>query len=201
VSTYSALQSRSADYLDRTDLSSQIQQQIKQAIRHYRGHRLAFNETRSTLTATTSQEYVSPPSDLIAIDRLYITRSSYNELLIPLPVNEIIEGRRTSNATPTAYCLYGDRIELDCPASTTFSMPIYYLKELTELSANSDTNGWTTEGEDLIVFRAEKILYARVVKYSKRAGECGILEREAYNSLRLASNRRVSQGQAVPCYP
>lgn len=199
MSSYSALQSRIADDLDRTDLSSQIQQQIKQAIRHYKGQRLGFNETSTTLTATVSQNYVTAPTDLVEVDGLYITRSNYNELLLRRPLDEIIEGRRTSDATPTAYCLYAGKFELDCPSVSAYSMPLYYVKELTELSASDDSNGWTTDGEDLIVFRAEKILYARVIKDAKKAGECAQLEREAFNALRTTRNGHVSTGQARPC--
>lgn len=196
MSTYSALQSRIADDLDRTDLSSQIQQQIKQAIRHYKGHRFGFNETSTTLTATVSQNYVTAPTNLVAVDGLYLTRGSYNELLTPRPLNDIIEGRRTSNATPTSYALYAGKFELDCPSVSAYSMPLYYVYELTELSANSDTNGWTEDGEDLIVFHAEKILYARIIKDAKKASECAQLERDAYTSLRAMHNRKVSIGQA-----
>ena len=200
MSTYSALQSRIADDLDRTDLSSQIQQQIKQAIRHYKGQRLGFNETSTTLTATVSQNYVTAPTDLVEVDGLYITRNSYNELLLRRPLDEIIEGRRTSDATPTAYCLYAGKFELDCPSVSAYSMPLYYVKELTELSDGADSNGWTTDGEDLIVFHAEKKLYANVIKDQAKAAVAASQEREALTALRSLSMARTSRGYTKAHY-
>lgn len=200
MATYGEIQDRIADDLKRTDLDSQIRQEIKSAIKAYRGHRLMFNETRDTLTGTTSQNYLTPPTDLIAIDDLYLTSNSHNIRMVPMSLNDIVEGRRTSNAQPTAYCLYGNRIELDTPCASAYSFPIYYVYELAELSDDSEENGWTTDAEELIVNRAEKILFARILKDRSKAADCAQLEREAYTMLRAASNRRAASGQAKACY-
>jgi hypothetical protein len=41
---------------------------------------------------------------------------------------------------------------------------LYFVKEFDELSGDSDTNAWITDGEDLIVNRAKIMLYEGNIK-------------------------------------
>src|SRR5690242_8774481 len=113
MSTYGDLQSRIADDLNRTDLTSQIQQNILLAIQHYKKERFWFNETNATATATTSSAQVAAPSDILAIDKLYIVISGKNVQLMPRDLNSIIEYRPITNGRPRAFCYYRDQFELD----------------------------------------------------------------------------------------
>jgi hypothetical protein len=200
VSTYTQLQSRIADDLNRTDLTSQIQQNILLAIQYYKGERFWFNETTTTLTATVGQAYVTAPTDILRIDALYITVSSRNVPLQQLGLDEIIAFRPSSNSRPRAYCYYQNRFELDAPADSAYSMPLYYVEELAALSAAGDTNGWTTDGEDLIVFCAEKKLYANVIKDQEKAATAAAQEREALTALRSLSRARTTTGYTKAYY-
>lgn len=200
MSTYAQITSRIADDLNRSDLTSQIAQQVLLAITAYEHERFWFNETSTTLTATVGQAYVSYPSDLLRVDHLYITISNRNIELIPKDINTIIEFRPTTNGRPRSYALYQNRIEFDRPPNSAYSHPLYYVKQLTTLSADSDTNGWTTEGEDLIVARAEKILYATVLKDQEKATIAQSLERQALTALRERSIGKVGLGYAKAHY-
>ncbi len=200
MSTYTQLQSRIADDLNRTDLSSQIQQQILLAVQHYKSERLWFNETSTTLTATVGQGYVSAPSDLLAIDRFYITVSGKNIELLPEDLNSVVEFRPTTNGRPRSFCFYQNRFELDRLADTAYSMPLYYVKELTALATGSDSNGWTTDGEDLIVFHAEKMLYANVIKDFEKATAAAVLAKDALTQLRSRGSARTSSGYTKAYY-
>lgn len=200
MSTYTQLQSRIADDLNRTDLTSQIQQQILLAIQHYKQERTWFNETSTTLTATVGQGYITAPSDILIIDHLYITISSRNIELEQVSLNDVIEYRPTSNARPRCFAYHQNRFELDALSDSAYSLPLYYVKELTALSAGSDTNGWTTDGEDLIVFRAEKMLYANVIKDFEKAQAAALLEKDALTMLRGMRNARTSRGYTAAHY-
>ncbi len=189
-----------ADDLNRTDLTSQIQQQILLAIEHYKSERFWFNETTTTLTATVSQSYITAPTDIISIDDFYITISTRNIRMYPTNLNRIIEFRATTNGRPLAYCYYQNRFELDRPSDSAYSMPLYYIKQLAALSSGSDTNGWTTDGEDLIVFRAEKMLYANVIKSTDKAQVAGAMEKEALTAMRQLAWPRATTGYTTPHY-
>lgn len=200
MSTYTQLQSRIADDLNRSDLSSQIQQQILLAITHYKSERTHFNESNSTLVSVIGQSYVSAPSDIVRIDHLYLTLSNRNIELVPQDLSAVIEYRPTSNGCPRSFCYFQNRFELDRPADRVYSLPLYYVKELTALAAGSDTNGWTTDGEDLIVFRAEKMLYANVIKDAEKAQTAAAMEVAALSELRSLAKARTSTGYTKAYY-
>lgn len=200
MSTYTQLQSRIADDLNRTDLTSQIQQQILLAIEAYKNERFWFNETSTTLTASVGSAQVAAPSDLLRIDRLYITISNRNIELIAKDINQVIEFRPSTNGRPRAFAYFGNQFELDRKADLAYSMPLYYVKQLTALSAGSDTNGWTTDGEDVIVFRAEKMLYANVIKDGEKAATAQMMESDALTRLRSLGRARITTGYTKAYY-
>lgn len=200
MSTYAQLQSRISDDLNRTDLTTQIQQQILLAITNYKNERMAFNETSATLTAVVGQAYITAPTDLLEIDDLYLTISSRNIPMVQRSLDDVIRFRPASNGRPLWFAYYQDRFEFARPFDTAYSLPLYYLKALTVLSSGSDTNGWTTDGEDLIVWRAEKILYGTVIKDTDKANLCAQLETTALTQLRDRRNKKTMTGYTVGHY-
>lgn len=188
---YSDLQTLIADDLDRDDLTDQIRREIRRAISHYSSFRFGFNETTRVVTTTTGQAYVTASlSDVISLDNLYITIGSRDVRMTECPIEEILDERPTSNGTPYEYAWYANRLELDVPASGTFSLTALIHYELPELSNDTDQNGWTNEGQDLIRHRAEKILYKNVLKDSEKAVGSAALEKDSFNSLKAKNNRR-----------
>lgn len=198
MSTFTQVQARIADDINRTDLTSQIQQQIKLAIKHYRTFPFWFNETRSTLTASNSASFLTVPSDFLDTVELGIKVGGYTTEMVSKPLVDIVQYRPTSGGQPTAYCYFGDRLELDREVNQQYEFPLWYIKELTELSAGGDENEWLKSGEDLIVYRAEKMLYSRVLKKSVEAQECAALEREAKVALLRFRDQKIGTGHAKP---
>jgi hypothetical protein len=200
MSTYSDLQSRIADDLNRTDLTSQIQQNILLAIQQYKNERFWFNETSATATTTTSSAQVGAPSDILSIDHLYIVISGVNIELMQRDLGDVIEYRPTTNGRPRAFSYYRNQFELDRLADQAYTLKLYYLKELTALSAGTDSNGWTTDGEDLIVFHAEKKLYANVIKDQAKAAVAAVQERDALTAMRTLARARTTTGYTKAHY-
>ncbi len=198
MSTYGDLQDRIADDLNRTDLSDQIRDQVKLAIVHYGRFPFWFNEARSTLTASNSTTFLTVPSDYLDVVELYINISNYPVRMIQKPLDEVIGYRPTNGSTPYAYCYFADRFELECPVNTQYTFPIWYIKELATLSATSDSSLWTSQGEDLIVARAEKVLYRDVLKDTSKFALAKDAEREAKTSLLRFRDQKVGTGYAKP---
>lgn len=198
MSTYTEVQSRVADDLNRTDLTSQIQQQILLAIKHYRTFPMWFNEARTTLTASSSASFLTVPSDYLDTVELAIKVGGYPVPMRSKPLIDIVSYRPTSGSQPGAYCYFGDRFELDYEVDQQYEFPLWYIKELTELSAGGDENEWLKSGEDLIVYRAEKMLYASVLKDKSQAKIAADLEREARTALLRFRDQKTGTGQAVP---
>lgn len=193
MSNYGDLQDLIADDINRTDLTDQIRNEIKRAISHYSMYRFGFNETARIVLTTASQAYVSASlSDVIALDDLFITIGSRDVRMTPRPLSEVVECRPTSNGTPFDYAWHQNRIELEIPASDAFSLTAYIHYELPELSDDTDQDGWTSQGQDLIRARAEKILYANVLKDKEKAATAAALEKESLSALRTKNNRKLS---------
>lgn len=200
MSTYAQLQSRIADDLIRTDLTSQIQQNILLAIQFYKNERFWFNETNATALATISSAQVAAPTDILRIDHLYIVISGKNIELMPNDLNAIVEFRPTTNGRPRAYCYYRNQFELDVKSDQAYTLNLYYQKELTALSAAGDTNGWTIDGEDLIVYHAEKSLYANVIKDLAKAALAEEQEKAALTAMRSMAIARTTTGYTKAYY-
>lgn len=199
MSTYGDLQDRIADDLNRTDLSDQVRDQLKLAIVHYGRIPFWFNEARSTLTASNSASFLTVPSDYLDMVELYINLSSSDPVrMIPASLDEVVGSRRSGGSTPFKYCYFGDRFELDCEVNTQYTFPLWYIKELTTLSATSDSSLWTSQGEDLIVSRAEKVLYRDVLKDQSKFLLAKDAEKEAKTSLLRFRDQKVGTGYAKP---
>lgn len=200
MSTYVQLQSRIADDLDRTDLTSQIKQCILLAVQNYKNERFWFNETNATANATTSSAQVAAPTDILRLDHLYIIISGENIELMPCDLSAIVEFRPTTNGRPRAFAYYDNQFELDRKCDQAYSLSLYYLRELTALSADGDSNGWTTDGEDLIVYHAEKKLYANVIKDSAKAAAAELQETAALTAMRTLARARTTTGYTKAYY-
>jgi hypothetical protein len=71
---------------------------------------------------------------------------------------------------------------------------------LTALISGTDTNGWTTDAEDLIVFHAEKKLYANVIKDQAKAATAAAQETAALTALRTLARARTTTGYTKAYY-
>lgn len=198
MTTYANVVARIQDDLQTVSLTAQAQQQILLAIRHYRTYPLWFNEATTTLSA--SQAYVALPSDFISDVALYLKESGTDRELTKWSPKEIFEHRPTSGGRPTAWTIYGNQIEFNRSCDAVYTLPLRYIKELTALSAGSDENEWLISGEDLIVYRAEKMLYDRVLKNRDEAARSAMLESEAFKALSRYNQSKLGMGEAKAHY-
>ena len=171
MTTYATMRSRIADELAKDSITSNINSAIQSAIKFYEREKFYFN-TRVTDTFTTvaNQEYYGSAAlaaipDLIEIDDMYATVDSTRYHLTPMTFEEMA-GLQTGAVTgdpPSAYCYYAQQIRLyPIPsAARTITMADHY--RLTALSADSDTNAWTTDAEELIRCHAKHDLAQNVL--------------------------------------
>lgn len=198
MSTYLELQTRIAtDYLNRTDFGDQVKRSIQQAIRFYERRRWRFNETSTALTTAASVGSLTLPANLLELDSLWITQSGNRYELIRTDQQDINEKNATSaSSVPSHFTIYSDQIELAVLPDSAYTVTCYYLKSLSELSADSDTNSWTTGAmQDLVVYHATKLVWANVLRNRQEAQvfaelEQGVFmmvssEHEQFQSLRL----------------
>jgi hypothetical protein len=186
MSTYLDLQNRIAqDYLNRSDFTDQIKRAIQAAIRHYERRRWRFNETASTIAASAGQTFLTLPANFLTLDYLQISAFGSLTHLKQRTWAEVLEMRAgSSNGFPTDYCIYQDQIELALVPDSAYNCPLYYIKSLTELSADGDTNSWTNGVlQDLIVYNATKQLWGTVLRNTNEAIKFAHLEMTALQVL------------------
>lgn len=207
--TYGQIQTRIADELHRSDLTSQIQKAIISAVEHYERERFWFNESISTsLSTTASQNYVAAPSDLVEVDKLQITVGSSKYNLFRIGYEEWATEASTTTTTgqPTEYTYYEDRFYLFPTPGSIYTLTLSYIKRLTALSVSGDSNGWTNYAEEMIRQRAEADLRINQLRNAQAVQEAAMMamrgdqflsaaEKIAY--LRISSERdsRVSVGR------
>ena len=203
MSTYLQMQQRIADDLDRTDLSSQIQKAITRAIKHYSRKRFWFNETTGTFSTVADQEwYSSIPTDIKEIDDAIITVSTNRQYPLDRRTNGYINtinwGGNAWTGYPQDYAYFKGQIRLYPVPNDVYTITLFYQQEFAELSADADTNAWTTDAEDLIEARARWWLYKRVIRDFEEAREAKTEEAEALDILEEETIRQISTGRIRP---
>ena len=182
MTTLATLRTRIADELVRDDLSSQIATSVQDAIRHWEGERLHFNEKRFTILTVAGTEYydllaptllsatggaVETGETVLELDSITATLTG-GETPYPLTQRTLEWFDHHQSASyrgdPDSFMIFGDQLRLwPVPARET-TLTLYALARLKTLSADADTNGWMTEGEPLIRHQAKLFIYRDIVR-------------------------------------
>lgn len=171
MSTYKELQDRIAlDYLNNMALIGEVKRAINNAIKTYEARRYWFNEASTAVATVANQTYVSVPTDFMQLDRLEITANGSVEQLWPTTFDAIREMNMNSTATqPTHFAYRGDAFELAAVPDSAYTVNVYYLKTLPALSADTDTNAWTNEAQNLIAHAATLDLLMGVLQTANQS--------------------------------
>lgn len=194
MATYGEIQDRvNNDYLNRTDLTAETARSIRAAVRHYERQRFWFNESSTVLATVSSQSHIARPSAFFRIDELrffYDTSASYALRNVSMSELDEMRAGAQTHGDPTHWAENGELIELFPIPNAVDNVVARGYQQLAVLSATSDTNGWTSAAEDLIVFHATKLMWATVLRNSEVAGAFAQLERSALDDLRAANELR-----------
>ena len=201
MATYLETQTRIANEVDRTGLTAEIRLAILSAIEYYGRRRWPWNEYSDTLSTTASQEYVALPSDFVELDKLEVTVSSTKRPMRQREYGEIVAMRPgSSSGQPTDFALYRNRLELFRTPDTTYTLTIHYVRTLTVLSADADTNTWLTDAEELIRLHAKADLYANVIRNMKAATDMRTMENDVLLRMESLNQRRTGTGRTRAYY-
>ena len=207
MSTYADMQARIVRELHRNDLASDIKTHILSAISFYSSVRVNGNEKRfapiTTIKGTKFYDTTTPspgtmPSDVIEIDsitttvntRIYqLTQTSYSDL------EKIDVGNSTLSGYPRLWAWYAAQLRLYPSPNGAYTLTISGQSVLPTLSADTDSNFWTNDGEILIRQRAKKTIALDLTLDSEMASRCAELEKEALTNLKAETNQLISSGR------
>jgi hypothetical protein len=139
-----------------TDHDDRIKLAIEDAIKHYRARRLGFNMKRATSTTTADQEYYGLPTDFLEVDSLRLLETSnYYERLTEVTFAWIDDTANYQDftSTPEKFAVQNRELRLYPKPDDTYTLQMSYMYGLGGVSAgaaDSATNTWMTEGEELI---------------------------------------------------
>lgn len=201
---YGSMQTRIADEISRSDLTSQIQLAILAAIKWYEREPWYFNQTSTTVPTVASTQAYNLPSDYKQMDAMTVTISTVNIYRVtPRPWTLIRD--KTSQTSligqPMEYGIYGQQFWLYPIPDAVYTITEYYWNQFTVLTNNTDTNAWMVDGEELIRYRAKADLFTNVIRDFDEAGAMTAAAKGAYDNLCETSSRRMAPaGRITPTF-
>ena len=151
---YGELKTLIADYLHRTDLTTQIVTFIKLAqARMSHDLDLVEMEAAGTVATVASQEYASVPSGMI---KLLSIKAPSNGGYVILEQDTLmgVSVRNSGGATgiPEYYARHADRFYFSPIPSEILSLPVLYLSRFTNFTADADTDDLLTNHPNVYVY-------------------------------------------------
>lgn len=154
---YSSLKANIASWLNRSDLSSEIDTFIDLAeadmmrkLRHWR------MEARTTLSV--SGQYTDLPADFIEAQRVVASASApvRMELMARGEMQQLREAANDTGGTPQYYAITGGQLEVYPSPDATYSVDLAYLQRPADLD-DTDTTNW------VITYYPDVYLYGALV--------------------------------------
>jgi hypothetical protein len=201
--TYQDLQNRIAGELLRTDLTSQIQTAIARAIEKYAERRFWFNEEVVAGVCTPGGQYVTYPTGLRIEDAVFIDYNASGPPGYPLLKKSAatIEGYYQAVATqtqPSLYCTLNGQIRLYPTPNLAYPLSFVGVFDQPALANPTDSNAWTTTGQDLIVAEAKRMIDRDILRDIEAAQLDGQAVKEALDKLIGETTRRTASGRIKP---
>jgi len=152
ITNYATLQSAIADYLNRADLTAQIQTFIQFAEADL-NTRLRSREMIVNATATSDGQFVALPSDwLEAINMMIVGGQSPLRYITPDEADTIIKAQTYTSTR--FYSMTTGIIELVPPAVDDITIDMVYYGKIPALSTANTTNWLLTKAPDVYLYGA-----------------------------------------------
>jgi hypothetical protein len=178
MSTYAQIKARIADDLSRSDLTTQIAQAVLDAIVDQERTRFYFNERRDAPAFTTvaDQELYTASDDadiatVAHIDTLVVIQNG-SRLDLTARNEQWLDERMysgTFTGKPTDYSYLAKRIRFYPIPDAAYQIYMTAQIRLPALSADGDSNAWTTDAELLTLYGAKEKLYRHTIQDKSRA--------------------------------
>jgi hypothetical protein len=205
MSTYGDMKTRIADELVRSDIDTQIAQQIQSAIAQYQRKLFFFNEkTNASWNTVANQELYATtdgvPSDIVSIDKLTVIYSSVRED-VRRREWEYIEGLQpgtSKGGQPTDYAYREQKFRLYPIPTTVMALNLAYVQRVEAPSGDSDEGPWVNDAEELIRCAAKRRIAQHVIRDLEMANDMRLAEMDALTDLMSETSRRLGTGYMRP---
>ena len=153
--SYTTLKSTIADYLARSDLTTQIPDFIRLAEERLRRDlRLRQMLKVATATTTADDSTVSLPADFLAMKDLHLDTTPVRVLQFQNTSNFFRNARVTEKGVPTMYTLLGSEFQFAPKPDTAYTLRMVYYYKPELLSDSNASNLFLANCPDLLLYGA-----------------------------------------------
>jgi len=203
MTTLATMKARIASELRRSDLTTQIADNINTAISAYEHERWFFNESRENIFLTVDEQpnYDSSDAAFIGLisktDYLFIVVGDQPFQLLPETM-AFIEDSNTNNTflgQPAWYAWYDEQFWLYPVPNEVWTVRVGAVLEQAAPATDGETgNPWMNKAERLIRSRAKYEIYTHILKDLEQAQVMASAVTEAYEQLNTRTTRKVKTG-------
>jgi hypothetical protein len=201
---FSDMQTAIAGELARSDLRTEIQREINNAISFYGNKAFWFNEaSMAEITTVQGQRYYPLPTNFASVLDVLSTLGNYTYRLEPRTeqyLDQVDWGNDFWSGYPTDYSFWNGQIRLFPPPQGGLPVTVKGTAILSPqpLVNDSDTNAWLTSAEELIRTRAVRQLYGRYIRDPDQYALYTQLEKEALQNLHEKNIGQTGTGWVRP---
>lgn len=153
--TYTELKASVADYLARTDLTTQIPDFITLAEKRLkRDLRIRQMLKVVTTTMTAGDSTIALPSDFIAMRDLHLATNPASSIEYLSPSNFYTNARTTESGKPTKYTVLAAEFQFAPIPDSAYTLSMLYYASPTELSSSVSSNVFLATCPDLLLYGA-----------------------------------------------
>lgn len=198
------------ELFNRTNLDTEIAAAIQAACTHYQKHEFYFSEGWETGSTVANQPNMGLPADLGWIDGITIVYSNY-----PVPMirrdwqtmQDLYVNQQSLKGQPTDYALFGQQLWFWPTPNAAYALTMYKNLQNAPPAADTDSNNWTVDAEELIRSRAVADVQCHIMKRQDALTEFANVmaegfmsgrERIAYKQLKELSALQMSSGRIKP---
>lgn len=194
ITNYSTLKDNIADWLNRTDLTSQIPVFIQLAEADL-NRRLRVKDTIVRADAAVDAQYTTLPTDLTEIKSFFLKTNPVTRM--EFVTNEQMEKLKyqgySSTGTPLYYTIIGSTTEFLPAPDQSYTAEIIYYAKLTALSDSATSNWLLTKYPDIYLYGA-LAQSAPYLRDDERIALWSSLYEKGLTQLEIASDRAEFTG-------
>ena len=155
--TYSELKTRIASYLNRSDLTSELDGFIDQTEAEL-NRRLRTSDMVKRATATADGQYLSLPTDWLEAINIEITSNNFRPLM-QQTIESLDLYRKSNNnrsGQPMYFSIVDNTLELAPTPDQSYTLQLTYYEKISALSDSNTSNFISTNHSDLYLYGALK---------------------------------------------
>jgi len=155
--TYSELKTAIANYLNRSDLTSDIDTFIDN-VEAELNRRLRTKDMIKRATATADSQYLTVPTDWLEAINVEITSNNFSPLFQQSIESLDVYRKANNNSTgqPVFYAMVDDSIELAPTPDSSYTLQLTYYAKISALSDSNTSNFVSASHPDVYLYGALK---------------------------------------------